>query len=424
MRKFLIVLFLPAFIFSFGKELPLGLTENLNSNLQFYEIHKEIPNDLIQKKGAPLQVGIPVSLNLDLKKIGNLTFLRDGKVVWQYGFEAPSFKWLSFEFENFKIPEGAKFFIYKDEIFFKEFKPKGEEIFVIPPFPSNKCVLEVDFDGEIEPFEIKISNIVLGFEDFLSTRSSGDCQVDINCPEGADWQKEKKSVAIVYFSGYLCTGSLINNARYDCKNYFLIANHCIHTETNANKAIFYWDFEALECDGLDFSYEDYSKGSTLRATNSRSDFTLLELNEQPPEEYGLYYSGWTIDPNPATGAVVIHHPSGDVKKISIEEHTLIRSGNFWKVPHYEVGATEPGSSGSPLYNMNHKIIGQLYGGVSACGNPRNQMWDVYGAFYISWDSGSTKETRLKDWLDPDGTGVMEVEGMDSKVCYKRHSRPF
>jgi len=74
--------------------------------------------------------------------------------------------------------------------------------------------------------------------------------------------------------------------------------------------------------------------------------------------------------------------------------------------------------------MNHKIIGQLYGGVSACGNPRNQMWDVYGAFYISWDSGSTKETRLKDWLDPDGTGVMEVEGMDSKVCYKRHSRPF
>ncbi len=423
MKKFLIILFFPALI-SFCKELPIGLREDLSSNLQFFTIQREIPNDISNQKGAPLQVGIPVSFNLDLHKLGNLTFLKDGKVVWQFGFEAPSFKWLSFEFENFKIPEGSKFFIYKDEKLFRELEVKGEEIFIIPPFPSNKCILEIDFDKKIDPFDLKLSTIVLGFKEFLASSSSGDCQVDINCPEGAEWQKEKKSVAVVYFSGYLCTGSLINNAKYDCKNYFLIANHCISNEATAKKTVFYWDYEWTECGGGDLIYEDVSRGATLRATNSKSDFTLLELTEQPPEEYGLYYSGWTIDPNPAAGAVVIHHPSGDARKISIEQHTLVKSGNFWKVPHYEVGTTEPGSSGSPLYNMNHKIIGQLYGGVSACGNPKAQMWDIYGAFYISWDSGSNEDSRLKDWLDPDGTGVIEVDGMDSKVCYKRHTRPF
>lgn len=424
MKRFLFFLFLPVFVFSLNSDQPLSFLERQSLNLQFYEINQKPPSDVDEIKGAPLQVGIPVNLNLSLEKIGNFSYTREGKTFWQMGFYAPNFIWLSFEFENFKIPENARFFIIKDENFYFEISYPQDGLLVIPPFPSNKCILEVDFEEEFQPFEVKLSTLVLGFKDFLGKSSSGPCQVDINCPEGADWQKEKRSVAIIYFSGYVCTGALINNIRKDCKNYFLTAHHCIGNDSLAQKTIFYWDYEWTECGGGDLNYSNYSKGATLRATNPASDFSLLELKEKPPYSFRLYYSGWTASPSPSTGAVVIHHPSGDAKKISIEQHTLIKSGDFWKNPHYEIGTTEPGSSGSPLFNMDHKIVGQLYGGVSACGNPKNQMWDIYGAFYISWDQGKNSATRLKDWLDPDNTGLIEVEGMDSRVCYTGHPRPF
>lgn len=187
--------------------------------------------------------------------------------------------------------------------------------------PSNELIIEIDFFGEFEPFELKLSNVILGFKDFLRNRGSGWCQIDINCPEGTEWQKEKRSVAMIYFSGYICTGSLINNARNDCRDYFLTAHHCISKQSTAEKTVFYWDFEWSECGGGELYYSNYSQGANLRATNQRSDFTLLELAEKPPKEYNLFYSGWSIDETPSEGAVVIHHP---------------------------------------FFNKSHKIIGQLY----------------------------------------------------------------
>src|SRR5690606_27422856 len=45
------------------------------------------------------------------------------------------------------------------------------------------------------------------------------------------------------------------------------------------------------------------------------------------------------------------------------------------------GTTEPGSSGSGLWNQNGHLIGQLYGGQASCGNNVN---DYYGRFDVSW----------------------------------------
>ncbi len=420
MKHFLILFFLTPFLFSLNFEKPLSFKENLSLNVKEILIDQkfEIPKE---EKGFPLQVGIPMSYMLDLHKLGNYDFLKDGKVVWRISFYAPSYLWLSFEFDTFKVPSNSKIFVYKDENLIFPLERADDGVFIIPPFPSNRCFIEIDFYGEKEPFDLKLSTVVLGFKDFLKSEKSQYCEVDINCPEGADWQKEKRSVTGIYFSGYFCTGSLINNARFDCKNYVLTAHHCINDEATANRAVFYWNYEWSECGGGELLYGDNTPGANLRATNQRSDFSLLEIKSQPKEEFRVYYSGWSRDPNPPTGAVIIHHPDADPKKISIEQHKLNLDGTFWKVPHYEVGATEPGSSGSPIYNMSHKIIGQLYGGYSTCDRPRN---DYYGAFHISFSAGIDSSSRLKEWLDPDNTGVMEVEGMDSVSCYRRHMRPF
>jgi hypothetical protein len=80
------------------------------------------------------------------------------------------------------------------------------------------------------------------------------------------------------------------------------------------------------------------------------------------------------------------------------------SNSHWQIVLNQ-GTTEGGSSGAPLFNQNHKIVGQNHGGNSSC--PSVSKW--YGRFDVSWEGGGTSSTRLKDWLDPDNTGAMSVD---------------
>src|SRR5204863_3860682 len=77
---------------------------------------------------------------------------------------------------------------------------------------------------------------------------------------------------------------------------------------------------------------------------------------------------------------------------------------FWSL-----GVTEPGSSGSPLFDNNHRVIGQLHGGPSACTQSGTNLSDYYGRFFRSWTGGGTNTTRLSNWLDPLNTGQTTLD---------------
>ena len=108
---------------------------------------------------------------------------------------------------------------------------------------------------------------------------------------------------------------------------------------------------------------------------------------------------------------------GDVKKISIDNDSPIIAdyGNgydtesHWKIGEWNVGTTEGGSSGSPLFDENHRLIGDLTGGEAACGNSVN---DYYTRFDLSWDTYSESSQQLKYWLDPQNIGVDTIDGYD------------
>jgi PKD repeat protein len=136
------------------------------------------------------------------------------------------------------------------------------------------------------------------------------------------------------------------------------------------------------------------------------------LNSTPPASHNVYYAGWDRSGTAPTNQIGIHHPSGDIKKISFDDDPASQA-NFggaacWHIIDWEDGTTEPGSSGSPLFDQNHRIIGQLFGGSASCSN---NVDDYYGRFDISWD-GSSSSNRLRDWLDPQNTGVNTVDGWD------------
>jgi hypothetical protein len=174
-------------------------------------------------------------------------------------------------------------------------------------------------------------------------------------------------------------------------------------------------YESPDCSNIDGPTTYTISGSTLLARNPDSDFLLLRLSSTPPNSYNPYYAGWNRQNVAATSGAGIHHPRGDIKKISFSNSSFTSDtyygppANVWRV-NWSAGVTEPGSSGSPIFDQNMRIVGQLEGGPSACG--ASQLWDFYGKLSMSWDRGTTSSTRLKDWLDPDNTGAVTLNGKD------------
>ena len=92
-------------------------------------------------------------------------------------------------------------------------------------------------------------------------------------------------------------------------------------------------------------------GAILRADNNTSDFILTELNTAPSPAWGIYYNGWDrSDDNNVSAATTVHHPDGDIKKISRENDPLTQQtvtfvgaqNRTWVVNNWDMGSTEHG----------------------------------------------------------------------------------
>jgi hypothetical protein len=255
--------------------------------------------------------------------------------------------------------------------------------------------------------------------------------VDINCPEGEDWQDAKRAVVRMK-STENCTGVLINNTYEDGKAYVLTAAHCMFNWQNGayNQVVFYFNYESPSCEGPDgIDYHTIS-GAKLLATGDTSeneldadslDFALLELSIAPPDSLTPYFAGWNRSPTPPAMSATIHHPRADVMKISHDDdaadtsyHTWpyfreLKYGSFWRIKDWEVGTTEAGSSGGPLFNQSRQVVGILTGGQASCSYNVN---DYFTRFDLAWDYYPDTLRQLKYWLDPAGTGAVSLGGYD------------
>ncbi len=257
---------------------------------------------------------------------------------------------------------------------------------------------------------------------------SADCEIDINCAEGNNWQNEKKGVVRIEMGTSEFTGSLVNNTSLDGTPYVLTAHHCVN-DPNANlyydaqgsstiPAYFDFGYESSNCNGGDGTYQTIY-GGLLVSNNSSSDFALIRLADKPYSfSIPAYYNGWQNSGYGNTDFVAIHHPMGDVKKISVASG--ITAGGLAQhfIATFYKGVTEPGSSGCPLFNSNHLIIGQLNGHDAVHnGDPPCDFYERYfGAFTYSWDDNGIPSRNLMYWLDPYDTHETTLPGGNYGAC--------
>jgi hypothetical protein len=471
--KILITLFLLCSITAVGQRnmggTPLGLiypdlidglqTENMPA-LDMAKLAVEDSLDHIADVPPRGGYGFPVSYSPDHS--GQWHNMPDGSRVWFLKIKANNAIALVLNFDQFNLPVGSRLYFYSPDGIEKMgaysaqnnmgtkdkpasfstgllFSEEGVLEYHEPANARNTAIINLTYVTQIYRF-FKGHSAERGFG------GSASCQVDINCPDGADWQIQKTGVAMLLENQNgnfrFCSGSLINNSANDGTPFFLTANHCIvdfHvTPTgdintgswNLSGISFMWGYESSSCGGSDGPTNMITSGASLIATNdfaSGSDFALLLLNETPFSiGFDAQFNGWDISSSLPNTTTCLHHPLGDVKKISTDNQppslTTATSSqgtsslNYWQT-NQNVGFCEPGSSGSPLFNDDNtsdkKIIGQLWGVTTGdCTNPggANQF---FGPINESWTGSATNSLSM--WLDPSG-GHTSIGGGHMTAC--------
>lgn len=405
-----------------------------------------------EQNGLPPRFGAPMAVNYNLQNSGKWLTLPDGDKLWQLEIQSKGALSLNLLYDKFWLPEGTKFFIYsKDKKHtlgaFTAVNNKGSKNnlqgFATGLIYSDDIILEYYQPKNIaDKGIINIAYVVYGYKYIRikqnkSFNSSGNCHFNINCSEGSDWEKEKNAVALILVNGHrYCTGSLINNTAKNKEPLFLTADHCLGgwatggvkydaiNNPNLSHWSFCWNYETPNCLGISEPPLNSTVGATILANNESTDFALLKLAEDPKnkKKVKVYYLGWDrVTTYIGNEGACIHHPSGDVKKISFYktpprstyylQDNINNNGTHWKIV-WDKGVTEGGSSGSPLLNKSKRIIGQLHGGYSSCTEKNSPDW--YGRFDVSWTGNDNpdKRRRLKDWLDPYNTKQQTLDGID------------
>ncbi|MPM63230.1 hypothetical protein SDC9_110110 [bioreactor metagenome] len=312
--------------------------------------------------------------------------------------------------------------------------------------PGDEAILEVFIPDRNQDFDLKLNHVAYvdrGLQVVQNDKSEA-CEVNVICSEGNNWRDQIRGVAkitMVLSDGtYMCSGSLVNNINQDCAPYFLTADHCsvsgsgvVVSASQLSQWTFRFNYQATTCSGTSSGASNVYTGATYKASDtygedqSGSDFFLCRLNNTPPASINPYYNGWSYLTSAPTSGVGIHHPAGDIKKIStytgINTSYTTHWGIVWIATANGHGVTEGGSSGSPMFDQNKRIVGTLTGGWSACtvngagsGTGPDEE-DVYGKMSKHWTGiGTSSDKNVKYWLDANNASGGTLAGRNSCVA--------
>jgi len=397
----------------------------------------------------PLRFGKALDVRLGLDNAGRWTNLTDGGRLWRLRISSQGAYSLNFIFDRFNLPQGAELYMYNQDqstvlgaFTANNNKPYGR----FSTLPIEGAVVTLEYyepAGVAGDGKLRISKVVHAYRNLFGGGSDSDgqgeagfgdaasCNNNVNCSEGDPWQDENGSVAMIINDNgaRICSGSLVRDVPDEPEPYFLSAAHCADKNQSGGLSsveqdaiqdwTFWFNYQSSTCS--DPSIEpghDGVSGGIYRDSGFEADFLLLELSDSPPVDYDTYYNGWTNSSSPPRSSpVVIHHPQADIKKISFDDEKASSvspgypnvASKAWEVEDWDDGTTEQGSSGSPLYNSNKRVIGIDSYSVEGPGGVCDVKGTGFGKFSVAWNNG------LSGFLDPGYQSLTSLDGEFGKV---------
>lgn len=331
--------------------------------------------------------------------------------IWAATIEAPGATALRLHFEDFKLAPSAEVSLHTERG--EAFGPytgrglldSGE--FWSPTIAGDRVTVQVSTPprgrssfriGEIGYVDL---TKVQGYPEPQPDPQVGEqlCSFNAACVENANCNNPPSAIQnardayahMEFVEGqflYYCTGGLLADAAASGTPYFLTANHCLSTSSVASSLQAFFQYE-VGCNGscpplyfYNQSPPPYPRtvGATVKATGGTSDYTLLQLSQAAPA--GSFFLGWNrtaVANTNGTALYRISHPGGAPQAYSTQvvDTSKPTCGSWprgaWIYSRDTLGATEGGSSGSPVLNASGQAVGQLTG---ACGFNVNDPCDA------------------------------------------------
>lgn len=438
----------------------------------------------------PVQVGLHVATGFSFPQSGQLLLTPGGDRVWRGVIHIQGAPAIGLMFDQFQLPKGVRLFARNENGrqvvgAFDHRNVQASGKFLIDAIQGDKVYLELNIDAGVNESDIKLnSNKALVFHraiehlgqfvtdgniipidqyDTTYNGRSSVCNINAICPQGADYEKNRRAtISTINFGtgGGGCSGTLINNTgntTQNCKPYILTATHCQGTGTLVNSdfddVLVRFNFERPDCQGTGSTNAVSMNGVNVLAradyginwstSDLIGDFMLYELRQEIPAAYGAVLSGWNrsngIEKMVAAPKKFIgfHHPNIDNKKLSTSQviesfpHTspynVDPDGSRW-FTQTEVGYISRGSSGSGLFDGEGRLIGIASTAGSTAEVPQECFVNQRGGealamdivfYYKLWHgwefalNGTDNNRRLKPWLDPANTGATTINSVTS-----------
>jgi lysyl endopeptidase len=426
---------------------PLSFSQNLASPLS-----KTIPQpnwDKIREEDrgftGGLRIAAPVDLDFDMQNSGTWTSLPNGDRIWRFELRIDSGQGIAIAYNQFYLPKTSRFFVFNPETrqylgAYSESNNTQSGEFMTDIIRGHRLMMEYFEPREVVGqghFHLNTAYIAYQIPQVQSTNAIGfggslACEINVNCPQAAAYQNQKRGVVMVVMNmrqGLVyCSGSMINNVANDGRPFVLSAFHCEDGFTpNYNLWTFNFNYESVDCNNPAIEPVRQSlQGCQKRAGYNMTDFLLLEIATPVPSAYNSFFNGWTKDSLTTPSYTrVIHHPQGDIKKISFDNFAPSVQGgettwsNGITTPanshlrfQLRQGTSENGSSGAPIFNHLGQLIAQMHGGSNNIVDPCINVYSQAGRLAKSWDGGGTSTTRLRDWLDPLSTNTISLIGIN------------
>ncbi|MCW5849049.1 MAG: trypsin-like peptidase domain-containing protein [Anaerolineae bacterium] len=357
--------------------------------------------------GIVRQLPSPVTILGKQASSGTWHTLKDGGTLWTLTAQSKGALGIRVHLEDVSLPSGTQIILYNIANPTEVYGPYdvtdlyGRSDFWTETVFGSTVGLELYLPPTVDVASVRfqVRELVHMYLDPTapSAVTEASCHNDVTCHSA--WATEASGTALFTITvgglEFACTGALLNT--YDNETwtgYFLTANHCLSdsesalgTQQAADTMEFFWLFQTSQCNGTPpdrLRVPRTGGGADLvanRTRNGGNDFALVRIRRAIPG--GLSLLGWTTWTPGANDVLTgIHHPGGTFKRISFGSLASTNS-NYWTV-RWSSGIIEHGSSGSPLFDRDHRIVGQLSAGTLPLTCANTNLRGEYGRFAVTY----------------------------------------